>query len=183
MAAQEALAPARAVAQKRMSAALALLMSDPEVRAMILQGEQRAAQAAELTRALDALAESAERIARLSEEHTVVQMLISARARTPEEAQSMYNQANMRMEPLVIELAKLLRPLEGAPYAFEHARGKRSLAAFLTDDIPEHDNAVAGFVRLGHVMARLHAFHSRALGRLAAVAEEVERAVGLSDAT
>jgi hypothetical protein len=178
-AAEEALAPARSIVQGRMATVLSLLTT-AEVRTRLVDGEPRARQAELLIRALDELADSAAIIGRLRREHTMVAMLMSAEARTQDEAQKQHEQARALIDRMEIDLARLLKPLGAIPYPFEHARGPLSLAAFLTDDMPEWDDTLGAFPRVGHVIGRLYAFHERALGRLAFLAEDVERAVGAS---
>ncbi|HEX6738350.1 MAG TPA: hypothetical protein VF310_08770, partial [Vicinamibacteria bacterium] len=173
-----ALAPARAAMERRLAAALALLPAG-EIAASLEDGAARAREAEALLRALDALAGQAAAIAEMGERHGVMTPLLSVDASSDESMRRLYTHALPQLQALHRALDGLLRALEGVPYPFDHAAGALSLAAFVANDLPAPINDFSAYLRAEHALSRLHAFHDRALGRLALIAEQVEAAARL----
>ena len=177
-AAEAAQAPARAALRARVHAALGLLGA-PDVRAS-LPGDASAQTAAGLLRALAVLGRQAPILAEMMRDHETIAALLSVNVSDDDAAQRRFKHTSSKLQALHKRMDPVLRALEAVPYPFEHAGGSVTLAAFFTDDMPPYETEFSAFLQAGHILARVHDFHARALGRLAVIVEDVERAVGLT---
>jgi Zn-dependent protease with chaperone function len=171
--AEEELGPATVALQQRLTAALSLL-SAPTVAPKLDDAARRAGEVEVILRALDAMDSQATAIASMWEGHGTVTSLLILETTDDESAQRRYNHVFPQLQALQLALDRLLAPLHAVPYPFEHARGSLSLGAFLSNDMPACANDLAPYVHVEHVLGRLDTLHSRALGRLAVIAEHVE---------
>jgi hypothetical protein len=171
--AEEELGPARMALQQRLTAALSLL-SAPTVAPNLDEAAMRAGEVEVILRALDAMDSQATAIASMWESHGAVTPLLILETPDDESAQRRYNHVFPQLQALHLALDRLLAPLHAVPYPFEHARGSLSLGAFLSNDMPACPDDIAPYLHVEHVLGRLDVLHSRALGRLAVIAEHVE---------
>jgi hypothetical protein len=78
---------------------------------------------------------------------------------------------------LHVEIQKLEQRLSHAPYPFDHTKGALSIGGFVAHGLPVVDGiGPEVHARTRMLLDRLAALHHRALGRLAVLAERVERA-------
>lgn len=172
---EEALEPARRALKQRLTSALSLL-DEPEVAGKLGDPARRTREAEVLLRALAAVDSQASAIAAIGDGHGTVTPLLFVEASDDDAAQRCYRHVQSQLRTLDLVLERLLASLEAVPYPFEHALGGLSLGAFLASDMPPRDDEIATYRRVEHTLARLYDFHDRALGRLAVIAEEVEKA-------
>jgi hypothetical protein len=77
---------------------------------------------------------------------------------------------------LHVQTGELERRLEAVPYPFEHARGAVTMATYAFQDLPA-DDGMSGetHARAATVLRRMLALETRARGRLAVIAERLEK--------
>jgi hypothetical protein len=167
---------ARLATRERLTAALALLEL-PEVR--IRLGDAAAAIEGELgwlAGTLGVFAAESAALASLAGAHGEVGALLGRLSREPENPQAGHL-ALERLGRLHVECQKLEKRLAGAPYPFEHVKGKLSIGAFVVHGLPDVSGLGSDVLdRAAAVLGRLSVLHARVMGRLAALAERIEAA-------
>jgi hypothetical protein len=176
-AAEAELGPARAAARDRVQAALSLLKT-PDVAGRLGEDASEAT-AAVLLRIVTVLGQQAPNLRDMVKDHQTVAAIMSVEPTGDDEVQRCLSLMSRRTQALRKRIDSLLLVLEPVPYPFEHAEGSVSLAAFVAADMPPDENELSAFLQGGHVLTRVSDIHARVHGRLAAIVEDVERAVGL----
>lgn len=75
------------------------------------------------------------------------------------------------------QLAEICRKLEGAPYPFDHADAETTLESYIVPELPEQLDL--GLYELGgYALDHAYEVYFRLVGRLAFIAEQLERAAG-----
>src|SRR5262249_55250961 len=151
------------------------LLELAEVRAEIDEPEQVGGEAGRLVGALGAIAAENQAIGVLVAAHDELTDLIN-RLINEGGQPSVVSRLNEGLARMHVETQKLERRLAAAPYPFEHARGGLSIGTFVTHGLPDVDGIGPQVIkRTRAVLARLQALHYRALGRLAVLAERIEK--------
>jgi Zn-dependent protease with chaperone function len=171
------MAAARAAARERVAAALALL-DVAEVRERLKTPAEIEAELARLVPTLGAFALHGASIKNIAIEHDALVELFGLISRLPDDP-GLASRATHALASLHALTLKLERDLSATPYPFETVHAGLSLGAFVAQGLPETDGvspSVHGRTRA--VLGRLSALQGRAMGRLAVVAQRIERAAG-----
>ena len=166
---------ARVAARERLAAALALL-GVSEVRALIGDAGVIEQEVAHVGHALGVLGHEGRAIAGIAKSHDQLVDLFDRLSREPEN-QAAATEAMDLLANLHVEIQKLEQRLSHAPYPFDHTKGALSIGGFVAHGLPVVDGiGPEVHARTRMLLDRLAALHHRALGRLAVLAERVERA-------
>ncbi|MCP5113943.1 MAG: hypothetical protein GY953_24175 [bacterium] len=82
------------------------------------------------------------------------------------------------LDRLRSQLKEICRKLEGAPYPFDHADDKTTLLSYIVPEVPGQLDL--GLYELtGYALDHAYEIYFRLVGRLAFIAEQLEKAAGL----
>ncbi|NQT17769.1 MAG: M48 family metalloprotease [Planctomycetes bacterium] len=164
-------------AKLRLFAALELLHV-PRVAARIDEAEAKRRQCAKFFPALRALNNVAPALLSLRNEHAALGILLS-NLQGNEENKHFLKALWQTMESIHGRLESLHRQFREIPYPLDHAKGKISVSEYMLAEVPLIDDPGAIFDAARSTLDTLTPLYVRLVARLAGVAEEVEKALGL----
>jgi Zn-dependent protease with chaperone function len=170
----EKVAAAQQAARQRLAAAVALL-HQPDVRQRLDRAEQLEAEVNRLSSALASLSLEAPALQQLATAHDELVDLFNQLSSAGED-ESLNSRIMEGLGRLHVQTGELERRLEAVPYPFEHARGTVTMATYAFQDLPA-DDGMSGETqaRTATVLRRMLALETRARGRLAVIAERLEK--------
>ncbi len=83
------------------------------------------------------------------------------------------------LDRLCSQLAEIRRKLEGAPYPFDHADAETTLQSYIVPQMPDLGLGFDLYELGGYAIEHAYEVYFRLVGRLAFIAEQLERAAGL----
>ena len=171
------LEPLERWAQERLLAAL-VLSRHPKVAARLADAETRAGEAAQILAALAVVSREFDGYLKLRNRFAITLKLISKLSEQKENA-ALGGMLEKSMSQLTYEIRDLERELSKAPYPFSHAKAQPTLAGFLITAYFQ-DGDYNGILSAAHELVEgFPQLYVRMVGRLVALAEEVETIFGL----
>lgn len=164
-------------AKLRLFAALELLHV-PRVAARIDDAESKKRQCAKYFPAIKALNNVAPALLSLRNEHAALGILLS-NLQGNEENKHFLKALWQTMESIHGRLESLHRQFREIPYPLDHAKGRISVSEYMLAEVPLIDDPGAIFDAARSTLDTLTPLYVRLIARLAGVAEEVEKALGL----
>jgi Zn-dependent protease with chaperone function len=170
----EKVAAAQQAARLRLSAAVSLLQL-PDIRQRLDGPERLDHEVDRLSLALRSLSVESHALQLLATAHDEVVDLFSQLAQGTED-EALNTWTMQVLGRLHVQTGELERRLEAVPYPFEHARGSVTVATYAFQDLPADDGLSSDTqTRTGTVLRRMLALEARARGRLAVIAERLEK--------
>jgi len=168
-----------AILAQRLVASLALLRSDDRTAARIADAERRRAEVPPLLAGALALQRSFPALRELRQRYTILRGLAEQVAVAGQDPRFRACVGEQVLE-VHKHLQELQRGLQGAlsPFADDPGReGRRDLARLILPTLPRQDDVNGNFQTAGSALRELLDLHRRILGRLAGMADEVERSL------
>ena len=140
--------------------------------------EEKRRQCARSSPALKALRDAAHSLRELRNEHASLSALVE-NLEGNEENKHLVTTILKTMEAIQRHLESMRRRLNATRYPLDHAQGEISIGDYMLDRLPAPDDLGATYQAGQRALEALSSLYVRLMARLARVAEEVERVLGL----
>ncbi|HUT94150.1 MAG TPA: M48 family metalloprotease [Thermoguttaceae bacterium] len=154
------------------------LLHVPQVAQRIDNAEEKREQCARSFAALKALGDAAYSLRELRNEHASLSVLVE-NLEGNEENKHLVKTIVKTMEAIRRHLEGMRRRLHAVRYPLDHAKGDISIGDYMIDELPAVDDLGATYGAGQKALETLPSLYVRLMARLAQVAEEVERVLGL----